>query len=625
MTFMPRLGAWPVEGGVAFCVWAPKANRVEVILEGPVQGLHLLTPTPEGYFAGQVSGIHSGQLYRFRLDGGPSFPDPVSRFQPQGIHGPSQVIELGRFEWTDPAWKGIARADLIIYELHVGTFSSEGIFEGVIQKLPLLRDLGVTAIELMPLADFPGHRNWGYDGVFPFAPARCYGTPGDLQRLVNTAHGLGLAVFLDAVYNHLGPDGNYTGVYSPYYMTDRHKTPWGDALNFDGAHSRPVRDFFLENALFWLHYYHFDGLRLDATHAILDDTPRHFLAELSDRVHAAFPERKIVLIAEDNQNLNTMLRPRDQHGWGLDGVWADDFHHVLRRILAGDDESYYRDYRASVEDLATTLNQGWLFTGQYSIHGDSPRGTDPAGLGPAQFVLCIQNHDQIGNRALGDRLHHQVDLAAYRAASAVLLMAPQTPLLFMGQEWAASSPFTFFTDHHPELGQLITQGRRHEFGQFHAFADPLVRETIPDPQAEATFQQSKLNWEERGRPPHNGILALYQTLLHLRRNEPVLKSTNRQRWQARAWDADTLVLTQQGNDGSLLALVARLRGAGPFRSDRHPEGAAAFPLKTNWQLLLHTEEERFTSQPQPLKIQLSPGPILIDYPGPAAVLLRGRA
>lgn len=612
-------GAWLVEGGAAFRVWAPEARAVDVLLEGPVEGRRTLARDAEGYFAGQAPGIEAGQLYRYCVNGGPPFPDPASRFQPRGVHGPSQVVALERFPWTDGGWRGVAQRDLVIYELHVGTFSAEGTYEGVIHRLPVLRDLGVTAIELLPLADFPGRWNWGYDGVSIYAPARCYGTPEDLQRLVDAAHAAGLSVILDVVYNHLGPDGNYTGIYSPYYFTNAHHTPWGNALNFDGPHSRPVRDFFLNNALHWLRHYHFDGLRLDAIHAIIDDSPKHFLAELSERVHAEFPERNIVLIAEDDRNLNTIVRPREQGGWGLDGVWADDFHHEMRRLLAGDSEGYFRDYEGRTENLATILNQGWLFTGQSSTHKGGARGSDPAGLSPEQFVLCIQNHDQVGNRALGERLHHQIDAAAYRAASAVLLLAAQTPLLFMGQEWAATSPFCFFTDHNEELGKLVTAGRREEFSHFSAFSDPAVRDRIPDPQAEETFRKSKLKWEEMDGPGQREMWLLYQTLLALRKKEPALQA--RDNGEAHAWDDDTLVLGRHGKDGPALLLVARLRGSGVFQSHGHA-GSGLFAGASSWQVVLHTEEGRFAADARPLAVRQRGGHVEIDFPRAGAVVFR---
>jgi len=619
--YQPRIGAWVVDGGVAFRVWAPEAQAVEVVLEGPIKGTHPLTREADGYHVGQVANATSGQLYRYRVDGGPAFPDVASRFQPQGVHGPSQVVELGQFPWTDARWPGIEREEVVIYELHVGTFTPEGTFEAAIQRLPYLLDLGVTAIELMPLGDFPGERNWGYDCVAIYAPARCYGSPADLQEFVDAAHKLGLAVFLDVVYNHLGPDGNYTGAFSPYYVTKAHQSPWGDGLNYDGQHCEPVRAFFLENALYWLGNFHFDGLRLDATHAIIDLGPKHFLAELKERVLAAYPERKILLIAEDNQNLNTMLKSPTEGGWGLDGVWADDFHHEMRRIVAGDAEGYYRDFRGRVDDLARIVREGWLFSGEYSVHDQCLRGTSSAGLDPSQFVLCIQNHDQVGNRAFGERLHHQIDLAAFRAASAVLLTAPQIPLMFMGQEWGTSAPFCFFTDHNPELGKMVTQGRRREFGHFQAFADPKIRETIPDPQGVETFFKSKLPWEEREIMPYAGMVHLVKALLTVRKEQAVFRRGERLWLDAMAWDEDTLVVRQQAKDGTNLLLIARLRRAGDFRSvpGRIFSGVEA------WEVLLHTEEACFTAESAPLAIEAKGDSVRVTFSGPGALLMRGRS
>jgi maltooligosyltrehalose trehalohydrolase len=427
----PSLGSWIDGDGTCFRVWAPEVRELALVLEAPGPRRTLPMRKSEGYYSLRVPGVGAGARYRFLVDGRGSFPDPASRFQPEGVHGPSAVIDPAGHLWQWDGRQGdIRNRDLVLYELHVGTFSAAGTFAAAADHLPLLKALGVNAIELMPLGDFPGRRNWGYDGVSLFAPARCYGHPDDLRRLVDGAHGLGLFVFLDVVYNHFGPDGNYTGVYSPYYVTKKHHTPWGDAINFDGPHNQPVRDFFSENALHWVHEYHLDGLRLDATHAIIDDGSTHFLAELGERVqHQSSPGRGIVLIAEDHRNLAHMVKPYEEGGWELHGIWADDFHHQLRRMLAGDCESYYRDYSGTAEDLARTINQGWFFIGQHSIHLNKPRGTDPAGLSPRAFVICLQNHDQVGNRAFGERLHHQIDLASYRAASTLLLCSPGTPLL----------------------------------------------------------------------------------------------------------------------------------------------------------------------------------------------------
>jgi maltooligosyltrehalose trehalohydrolase len=438
-------------------VWAPEATSLDVIFEPPGPPAAKLERFPDGTFGGLVPGVAAGARYRYRLDGGNLFPDPASRFQPEGVHGPSEVIDPSTFSWTDDGWGGVARSDLVLYEVHVGRFTPEGTFAATARRLPYLAELGVTAIELMPVADFPGARNWGYDGVDLFAPARCYGTPDVLRRLVDTAHHLGLAVFLDVVYNHLGPEGNYLGTFSRYYFSDKHKSPWGQGLNFDGPKSSMVRQFFIENALHWVHEYHVDGLRLDATHAISDEDPRHFVAQLTARVRES-AGRPVYVIAEDHRNLAHMVRPEGEGGWGLDGVWADDFHHKVRVALAGDNEGYYRDYTGSMPNLARTLNRGWHFTGQYSAYLHEHRGTDPTGIPPRRFVFCIQNHDQIGNRALGDRLHHQIELSAYRAATVLLLCAPATPLLFMGQEWAATAPFLYFTDH-PERWSTRAEDR----------------------------------------------------------------------------------------------------------------------------------------------------------------------
>jgi maltooligosyltrehalose trehalohydrolase len=432
MSWQPTLGAWPGDDGVRFRVWAPGKRAVEVVLEGPVPRVIPLGKHADGMFSGLVSGLAAGARYRYRVDGHGPFPDPASRFQPEGVHGPSQVVDPTRFCWTDQGWRGVIPANLVIYELHVGTFSPEGTFDGVIHRLPELAGLGVTAIELMPVADFPGRRNWGYDGVDLFAPARCYGRPDDLRRLVDQAHRLGLAVLLDVVYNHFGPDGNYLAQFSPDYFSARYKTLWGPAINLDGERSAMVRAFFFENALHWLWEYHMDGLRLDATHYLFDESPRTFLAELAALVRESIGDRAVHLIAEDPRNLAAMVRAESEGGWGLDGLWSDDFHHELRRYLVGDSEGAFRDFRGRVPDLALTINRGWLFRGEYSLHRGYFRGSDPTGIEPRRFVFYLQNHDRIGNRAMGERLNHQVDPPTYRAASALLLTAPAAPLLFMG-------------------------------------------------------------------------------------------------------------------------------------------------------------------------------------------------
>lgn len=594
---VPTLGAIVTERGTAFRVWAPERSSVDLVIERPQGGapasaeIRPLDSEEGGYWVGRFHDVGPGARYRYRLDGRPdqTFPDPASRSQPDGVHEASAVVDARTFDWRHDAWRAPALSDVVIYELHVGTFTADGTFRSAIDRLPYLADLGVTAIELMPVGDFPGARNWGYDGVAIFAPARCYGTPDDLRALVDAAHQHELAVYLDVVYNHLGPDGAYANAFSPYYFTDTHQTAWGAGVNFDGAHSPEVRRFFLENALHWVREYHVDGLRLDATHAMRDDSPVHFLAELTAVLRAHAP-RRVLVVAEDHRNLARMLRPASDGGMGLDAVWADDFHHQVRVHTVGDREGYYADFTGTTDDLAATVRQGWFYTGQYSEHLQVPRGTNPETVYPPQFVICIQNHDQIGNRADGARLHHQVDAATYRATTALLLLAPETPLLFMGQEWAASSPFQFFTDHHGELGRLVTEGRRREFAAFAAFADPAARDAIPDPQAQATFARSRLEWAEIERDVHARTLALYRRLIAFRRDCRALRHASRETYRIRALDAHTVALSfsfpstagvaehelSAGPADRTLHVVVRLTGAGaaPLPIDAGPPHVA---------------------------------------------------
>lgn len=619
MNWRPTFGAWPDGDGIRFRVWAPGKQIVEVVLEGPESRVFPLEKHPDETFGAIMPDIEAGARYRYCVDGRGPFPDPASRFQPEGVHGPSEVMDPIRFGWTDESWQGVSPAELIIYELHVGTFSPEGTFEGVTRRLSRLAELGVTAVELMPVADFPGCRNWGYDGVDLFAPARCYGRPDDLRRLVNEAHRLGLAVLLDVVYNHLGPDGNYLVKFSPGYFSTRHKTPWGPAINLDGELSTMVRAFFFENALHWLHEYHMDGLRLDATHYLFDESPRTFLAELVTRVRESIKNRAVYLFAEDPRNLAAMIRRESEGGWGLDGLWSDDFHHELRRYLVGDFEGAFRDFRGSVADLVRTINRGWLYCGEYSIHRGYCRGTDPTGLEPRRFIFSFQNHDRIGNRAMGERLNHQVDPPAYRAVTALLLSIPATPLLFMGQEWAASSPFLFFTDHRAELGQLVKEGRRYEFRHYAAFTNPALLEGIPDIQSEQTFLACKIDWGEREQEPHASTLRLYQALLRLRRTEPALLSARCGNFEAVALDADSLLLRRGADGDPSLWVVVRLRGPGTASINDHPAA-----IGQRWEIVLTTEDPPFAPNPSPLRVDLGGPTPFIQFTRPAAVILRSH-
>jgi maltooligosyltrehalose trehalohydrolase len=601
------IGVRPDGEGIAFRVWAPGTDRVDVVVYGPdAEMLYPLEAEGDGYFYGRVERLGVGTRYRYRLDGNETFPDPASRSQPEGVHGPSAVVDPDAFEWTDDAWQGRPLEEMVIYELHIGTFTPEGTFDSAIARLPELVDLGVTAIEVMPIANFPGSRNWGYDGVNLYAPATAYGGGEGFKRLVDAAHRAGLAVILDVVYNHLGPEGNYLpGITRGRFFTERHKTPWGDAVNYDGPESGPVREFVIGNAMHWIHEYHVDGLRLDATHAIIDDSPLHLLCELAEWVHEAGPQPRVV-IAEDERNERKLLLPTDEGGYGLDAVWADDIHHQLRRLAAGDREGYFASYTGTIADVVETLRKGWYYEGQTSPHTKEARGTRADGVPPQRFVHCIQNHDQVGNRAFGDRLTERVDPAVYRALSALLLLSPYTPLLWMGQEWGATSPFLYFTDHPEELGKLVTEGRREEFGHFSAFADPEVREKIPDPQAPETFESSKLRWEEREKGEHAGTLALYRELLRLRNGEPALRDRSRDGFSVEQVGERALALRRDGQGGSLLVVV-------------NFGGRLSTRLESGWEVVLSTEEKRFGGAGD--GVGLCAGGVL-EMAGAGAVVLR---
>lgn len=496
----------------------------------------------------------AGDLYKYQFGGTATFPDPATRHQPQGVHGPSMIVE-NRFRWTDDDWQPPPLRDQAIYELHIGTFTAEGTFAAAIPKLPELVQLGVTAIEIMPIADFPGTRNWGYDGVCAYAPARAYGQPNDLRSLVDSAHALGLTVILDVVYNHFGPAGNYLSAYHRDYFHPTHKTPWGAAFHFELA---PVRHFFLHNIAYWMDEFHVDGFRLDATHAIVDNSDVHILKQLAAVAHS----RGGFVIAEDDRNDPRLITDSQHDGLGLDGCWADDFHHVVNVMLTGNDDSYFKNYNGTAKELAATLERGWLFTGQVQKTTGKPRGGDPSSLRPEQLVYCISNHDQVGNRAFGERFSHLTSPASYRAASALLLLAPYTPLIFMGQEWAASTPFLFFTDHEAELGEKIITGRRHEFHDFAAFREAHVRETIPSPQDEQTFHRSKLNWVERDQPDRIAVLNLYRTCIKLRKEVPALLNRSRDNWRVVRVNNDVIAIVYGGGTDDCCILVCDLTGAG---------------------------------------------------------------
>jgi maltooligosyltrehalose trehalohydrolase len=622
---MPAHGARLLSdrSGASFRVWAPDRNEVDVVLmerdgDATKESRRVrLGKQPDGFHVATVAGVQAGALYMFSPDGEGPFPDPASRYQPLGVHGPSQIIDTGKLPWTDRRWRGCPLEDLVIYEVHVGAATKAGTFRALIERLDHVRALGATAIELMPIGDFPGDRNWGYDGVALYAPARCYGTPEDLAGLVDAAHARGLAVILDVVYNHLGPDGNYLRAWSKKYFTDRHKTPWGDALNYDGEGSDAVRALILDNASYWIREFHLDGLRLDATHAILDDRKgNHLLAEIADVARAAASEREILVIAEDERNEARVVREVARGGMGLDAVWADDFHHELRRVIAGDDESYYQDFAGTIDELCRIVQKGWLYEGQVSKNSGHARGTPAFDIPPPRFVHCIQNHDQVGNRATGSRLHQDVELGRYRAAVTLLLSTPFTPLLFMGQEFATKSPFAYFTDHKPELGKLITDGRRNEFAKFRAFSDAEARNKIPDPQARETFEKSKLDWSELNASPGKDIFALHKALLTLRREEPAMAAAARADFDVSCVSDVVLVRRRPRRAlGEMLLFAISLRGGATVRLKGQrvdpPEGR-------RWGIILDTETY---GGAKPATIDKD----VLTLHAPGAVVLRARA
>jgi maltooligosyltrehalose trehalohydrolase len=593
-----HFGAVPSGNGVRFTLWAD-ADHVQLVLhDGAAKGTHALARGPEGLFETWIEGAAAGDRYSYVVDGSKPLPDPASRFQPDGVHGPSQIVDPTKFQWTDTGWQSRPLRDLVIYELHTGTFTPEGTFAGIRNRLPYLRDLGITAIELMPVADFPGSRNWGYDGVALFAPSRAYGSPDDLRALVNDAHRHGLSVILDVVYNHLGPEGAYLPAFSREYFSDRHRTPWGASVNLDGPSSHKVRQFIVDNACHWVREYHIDGLRLDATHALVDESPKHIVQEVAEAVRAE-AGRYIIVHAEDHRNLAVMVEGESSGGWGLDGVWADDFHHVVRVMTAGDTHGYYRDFAGHTRELATCLEDGWLYSGEHSTVMNHPRGTNPSRVPMQRFVVCVQNHDQIGNRATGDRLHHTVPHEVWRAASVVLLTAPMTPLLFMGQEWAASTPFQYFTDLEPALGRAVTEGRRREFKDFPEFADPEASRRIPDPQART--------------------LALYRALLALRREHAALAGADETRGTAVSPDDESIVV-RRSDDHDTFWVIARFKSAGTVDLAGAAGAMRAGALSESLEVVLDTEHGEFTDDPKAIDIDGT----VFRFARPGAVIVKER-
>jgi maltooligosyltrehalose trehalohydrolase len=509
-------------GSVRWRVWAPRARNVNLVtLAGDGRRTpHAMHAEEHGHFALTLPDIPGAQRYVYQLDGGDDRPDPCSLWQPDGVPGPSAVFRPGGFSWTDQHWKGVPRADLVFYELHVGTFTPEGTFDAIIPRLESLKDLGVTALELMPVSQFPGRRNWGYDGVLPYATQNSYGGPESLQRLIEAAHKVGLAVVLDVVYNHLGPEGNYLSDFGPYF-TDKYKTPWGSAVNYDDKGSDAVRDFVLDNVRMWLAEFHLDGLRLDAVHAIYDLGARHLLRAIKDVADdvAQKTGRTIEIVGESDQNDPRICNPPERGGHGLDAQWSDDFHHAVHAYLTGERRGYYAEY-GEARQIAKALETPFLFAADYSPHRGRKHGAPPVGLTGDRFVVCIQNHDQVGNRAKGDRLTTMLGShAKHRLAASLMLLSPHLPLLFMGEEYAEENPFPFFCSFCDEqLIEAVRQGRKREFADFVSTPDE-----VPDPHGEQTFASARLTWSWPEGTPHAAIRRLYKDLLTARKNWPALR------------------------------------------------------------------------------------------------------
>ena len=580
-----QLGAVPADdGGCHFLVWAPRAEQVDVHFLGAEERLFPLAREPRGYFNARAENVPAGTNYQYRLNGQTERPDPASRFQPDGPHGPSQVVDAD-FPWQANSWTGIALEDYALYEIHVGTFTPQGTFDAVIPRLAELRELGVTAIELMPVAQFPGARNWGYDGTFPFAAQNSYGGPRGLQRLVDAAHAHGLAVVLDVVYNHLGPEGNYLGEFG-HYFTDAYRTPWGNAVNFDGAHSDEVRRYFIESALYWVRDCRIDALRLDAVHAISDASPYPFLEELGEAVHAEARRtgRRIHLMPESDRNDARLIRPAVAGGYGLDAVWNDDFHHAVHVLTTAERSGYYADFglpeEGGTSQLAASFRDGFIYSGQYSEYRQRRQGTTSRGFPGKRFVVFAQNHDQVGNRMLGERLTALVDFERLKLAAGAVLLSPFLPLLFMGEEYAEPAPFQYFISHEDAaLVEAVRQGRREEFARFHWKGE------IPDPQDEKTFAACRLNWDLRGEGHHAQLLALYKELLRLRRELAALSPARNEPRHAGSLDTPPVVwLHREAGGRQVLALF-------------HFGAADAEPLldlpRGQWQRVLDSADARW--------------------------------
>ncbi|HZZ72025.1 MAG TPA: malto-oligosyltrehalose trehalohydrolase [Pirellulales bacterium] len=579
-------------GGTHFRVWAPDRASVEVVLEcsaktDPRERTYALAREPDGYFSGMLAEARAGCCYRFRLDGGEwLMPDPMSRFQPDGPHGPSEIIDPSQFAWTDAKWPGCDLLGQVIYEMHIGTFTREGTWAAAIEQLPELARVGITVLELMPVADFPGEFGWGYDGVDFFAPTRLYGRPDEMRRFVDQAHALGMGVILDVVYNHIGPDGNYLISFSQHYHTDRYANEWGQALNFDGEQSGPVREFFSENAAYWIDEYHLDGLRLDATQQIFDASPEHIMTVIGRRVREAAAGRRTIVVAENECQHSKIVRSVDKGGYGLDGLWNDDFHHSAQVALTGHNEAYYTDYRGDPQEFVSALKWGYLFQGQRYQWQQKRRGTPALDLSPHHFVTFLENHDQIANSGTGFHRWQLASPGRLKALTALFLLGPGTPMLFQGQEFASASPFFYFADHHPELAALVSAGRKKFLAQFPTLGLPEIQARLPDPADRRTFERCKLNFLER--ETHGEWYALHRDLLRLRRTDPAFKTQRNRGLDGAVLGNNAFVLRFFSTSGDDRLVVVNL--GRDLHLDPAPEPLLAPPEQTAWTILWSSED-----------------------------------
>lgn len=602
------------DGSAHACVWAPACRTVDIVLLGAPSEEQRIVPLEreaDGYYSGTLEGVAAGMRYWVRLDGKRLRPDPLSRFQPEGPHGPSLVVDASMFRWTDQAWTGVPRDRQVIYEMHIGTFTPEGTWRAAMEKLPDLADLGITIVEMMPVAEFAGRFGWGYDGVALYAPTHLYGSPDDLRAFVDSAHSLRMGVILDVVYNHLGPDGNYLHEFSPDYFTDKYANDWGKAINFEGP--APAREFFVGNAGYWIDEYHFDGLRLDATQDIHDASPEHVLASIVERARAAGGMRQIYVVAENEPQDATLVRPSDEGGHGMDAMWNDDFHHTAVVALTGRREAYYTDYTGSPQEFVSAAKYGFLYQGQWYAWQKQRRGAPAKDIARHSFVTYLENHDQVANSAFGRRLRQLSGPGRMRALTALTLLGPGTPMLFQGQEFASTAPFRYFSDHREELRQSIREGRREFLAQFASLRDPDVLGRLPSPVDEETFLDCKLDWAERVR--HRSWVSLHRDLLSVRRDDPVIARLDVAQIDGAVLNASAFVLRYTVEDDDRLLLV----NLGPdVDLTPVPEPLLGLPRTLQWKIIWSSESPDYGGQGVPAPMVKG----VWHVPGESAVLLR---